>query len=153
MGSIISAQVYTLVDQAGNPHTEAWLIWEFRDTTYSAGGENIDLTPYFRRVEQIVANPVSGALNYVPKPNDSDIPGVAGSSRIQLWAPTVSGAGVSIASGTQGFVSGQLISGNISGQVFFALFSGRLAGQGAFAEVAAGTALSGTRARLLVLGY
>ena len=150
MADIISAQVYTLLDVGGNPRVEGWFIWEFQEN-YVTGGVAANLSEYFRRVEQMLVSPVSGATYFQPRVHDTSIPGDPRSGLIQLWG-VASGAGVSIASGIQGFVSGQLLSGNISGQVYFALFSGRLAAQTTFAEIADATAVSGTRVRIFALG-
>lgn len=181
--AVISAEVFELKDQAGNPRSFGWFLYEFRGT-YVPGGIAVDLSSYMRRVAGMVANPASGTLNVLPFPNETDFPADARSGRAQLFfvgsgAVTVntsgmvvnlntSGLGLSIASGTEPFLSGQLISGNISGQVQMLLTSGRLAAQTSgqltgqatawlpnsyLAEVVSGIATSGTRARIFAMGY
>lgn len=112
-------------------------------------------------------NPASGALNYIPFPNEADFPADARSGRAQLFGigsgvvtVNTSGVGISIASGWQPFVSGALISGNLSGQVWGVLTSGQITAQAtawdpsrAFQEAETGTAISGTRARIFAMGY
>lgn len=164
--AVISATVYQQKDDAGNPRVEGWFLYEFQ-ATYVPGGIAADLSSYMRRVEGMMCNPASGALNYIPFPNEVDFPADARSGRVQMFfmgsgevTVNTSGVGISLASGWQGFVSGQLISGNISGTVLGILVSGRITAQAtawdpnrAFAEVISGQAVSGTRARLFVMGY
>jgi hypothetical protein len=160
MGSIISSLVFTRKDDRGNPITEAYLLWEFRDANYTPGGENINLTSLFRRVEHIAMWPASGALEYNPRPNYGDFPANAGSGRVQLWYSAsgivtlnISGLPVQILSGTSlTLASGNTVGGPISGRV-------GLPGSGAFnagiapVEILSGTAVSGIRTKLHVLGY
>lgn len=56
---VLSATVYTTRDQAGTPRTEAWLTLEFTGN-YVQGGQAFDLSPYFKRLDYVVAQPVSG---------------------------------------------------------------------------------------------
>lgn len=153
--AIISADVYVLKDMAGNPRTHGWFLYEFQGT-YVDGGIAADLSTYMRRVMGIMANPASGALKYIPFPNEVDFPADARSGRVQLFfmgsgAVTVntSGVNVTITSGQNQPLSGVT-----------AVWSGQMTGQAvawdpnrAFAEVVSGIAVSGTRARLFALGY
>lgn len=153
--SVISATVYQLLDAAGNPRTEGWFLYEFTGT-YNPGGEAVNLSSYMRRVEGMLMNPASGALNYIPFPNETDLPADARSGRAQLFfmgsgAVTVntSGVNVTITSGQDQTLSGET-----------AVWSGQMTAQvtawdpnRAFAEVVSGVAISGTRARIFAMGY
>jgi len=161
--AIISADVFSIRDISGNVRTEAWILFEFDDAEYNTGGEIIDLSPYFRRVEHVLANPLSGAFDYVPRINAGDFPAGGanlGSGRLELLGVgsssvtvNTSGVGVEVVSGTQVLV--------LSGDRLSPLFSGSMVAQatsffpadGVFAEIASGIAVSGTRAKLHVLGY
>lgn len=57
--AVLSATVYTTRDQAGNPRTEAWLTIEFTGN-YVQLGQSFDLSPYFKRIDYIQTQPVSG---------------------------------------------------------------------------------------------
>lgn len=59
MATVLSALVYTLLDQAGNPRTEAWLTLQYGEE-YANGGVSFDLSPYFRRIDHIATFPMSG---------------------------------------------------------------------------------------------
>ena len=158
MGTLISPIVRTTRDDAGNPFVEVYSIFEYTNAGISPGGESIDLSPYMRRAENIIAQPISGVLLYQPRPNVTDFPGNAGSGRMELYyvgsgivTLNISGLPIQILSGS--IVS--LASGmNNAG-------SGRigLTGSGAFnagidfIQVLSGTAVSGTRAYIRAFGY
>lgn len=156
MATIISARIHTLKDEAGNPLTLGWLLVEFRDAGYLPGGEVLDLSTRFRRVEEVLLNPASGALNYWPVVNQADFPGDPRSGRLQLHyigsaAVTVntSGQNITVTSGQDQPFSGET-----------AVWSGQLTQQAtawrpetALAELRSGIAVSGTRAKVFVLGY
>ena len=57
--AVLSATVYTTRDHAGNPRTEAWLTIEFTGN-YVQGGQSFDLSPYFKRLDYVHTQPVSG---------------------------------------------------------------------------------------------
>ena len=160
MGAIISSIVFTEKDDRGNPWTKAYLLWEFRDTGYSPGGENINLTALFRRVEHIEMFPSSGVLEYQPRPNYGDFPANAGSGRVQLWyggsgivTLNISGLPIQILSGTTlTLASGNTAGGPISGRVN-AVGSGAFNAGLAQVEILSGVAVSGIRAKLFILGY
>jgi len=153
MGAVISALVYTLIDQGGNPRKEGWFLWEFRED-YSGGGITIDVGNYFRHVEQMLVNPASGAIDYLPKANDASLPGVvqSGSPRIELWTVVsgvinTSGQNITVLSGQTQIASG-----------YTDIWSGRLTQQSyaparGFDELASGIAVSGVRARVFALGH
>lgn len=103
--AIISSIVFTKKDLTGNNWVETWLLWEFTQAGYTPGGENINLTPYFSRVEMAQAQSVSGAIEFTARHNAADLPGNAGSGRVQLMR-VVSGAGNFIE-----VVSGAAVSG------------------------------------------
>lgn len=156
MGNIISARIHTLKDEAGNPLVLGWLTLEFRGTGYMPGGEVFDLSTRFRRIEEVLANPASGALDYLPLANLADFPGDPRSGRLLLHyigsgAVTVNTSGQNIT-----VLSGQLQP--LSG--YTAVWSGQQTLQAtawrpeaAFSEVRSGIAISGTRAKVFVLGY
>lgn len=156
--TIVSSLVYTMQDIAGNKRTEGWFLCEYRDATYSTGGEIVDLGAYFRHAEVLQASPVSGAINLIPQINEADYPadGAAlGSGRVQMLRPAASGLGGYIASGWQPFLSGTFLSGITSGLTLGILVSGalRIAGPVNFEELTNGLAASGVRYRLHVVGY
>ena len=128
MSKIVSSTVYITVDQAGNPRTEAWLTCEFGEAYQGdggyAGGISFNLSPYFRRIEYIQTQPVSGSTlrdvvsggtrefrsgqHVVAVPVMTDF-GTPASSRFQLWGqslPFISGSPM-----TSGFGLTQLVSG------------------------------------------
>jgi len=88
--AVISADVFQVRDVRGNVRTEAWILFEYTGSSYSAGGEIIDLSPYFRRVEHVHATITSGEIEYIPEANAGDFPaaGLAtASGRMQLrWS-------------------------------------------------------------------
>lgn len=161
MGVVISGITFTRRDINGNRFVEMWGIVEFNDllSGYRPGGESFDFATSgggMRRIERIMALPSSGALGGISvQPNYTDYPGPAGSGRITLATPLISGVGIQIASGTQLFLSGQLLSGNISGQVRASLFSGAIAGEvtTVYRELLSGVSVSGVRANVIILGY
>ena len=104
--AVTSTLVYTLVDEAGNPRTEGWFTIDFTGNYEGPdGGQSFDLSPYFRRIEQILTQPVSGTVlrallssatpasgafwisgarvNVVPRIDDYSTPA---STRFQIWA-------------------------------------------------------------------
>lgn len=125
---VTSTLIFTRVDEAGTPRTEAWLTLDFSgsyagDGGY-AGGQAFDLSPYFRRIEHMELQPLSGAtlrdvvsggtrefrsgqhVLFVPVVEDYPNPV---SARIQLWGhplPFISGSPA-----TSGFGITQLVSG------------------------------------------
>lgn len=125
---VLSATVYTLKDQAGNPRTEAWFTLEFTgayqgDGGY-AGGQSFDLSPYFKRIDYVQTAPMSGStlrdvvsggtrvfgsgshVLTVPVVEDFATPT---SARFQLWGqgvPFLSGP-----AGASGYGVTQLVSG------------------------------------------
>lgn len=60
---LISGQetVYTFQDQAGNPHTEAFVVGEFL-SSYMSGGVAVNFSRWFRGINEITFHPVSGAV-------------------------------------------------------------------------------------------
>lgn len=56
---LVSALTYTVLDQAGNPRTESWMVLEFSGA-YATGGQAIDLSSVFRRIEHVETFPLSG---------------------------------------------------------------------------------------------
>ncbi len=165
--AVISAIVFTKRDIAGNNWVEAWILWEHTQAGYTPSGENINLTPYFTRVEMAMARPASGALNYSPVPTGGDWPGNAGSGRMSLFYAAsgvivASGVGISIASGVVLMTSNQGGGGAsyLSGTALIAnLHSGSITAQLninaglAQVEVLSGVAVSGVRSYIHVLGY
>lgn len=156
MGNIISARIHTLRDEAGNPLIQGWLLLEFRDAGYAPGGEVFDLSSRFRRIEEVMVDMASGALNYLPQVNQGDYPGDPRSGRLQLWyigsgAVTVntSGQGIDVLSGQTQALSG--VTGVWSGRYLTQATAWRP--EAAFSEVRSGLAISGTRAKVFVLGY
>jgi hypothetical protein len=100
MGSIISPTVRTTQDLAGNHLTQVWATYEYTSAGILPTGETIDLSPYMRRVEMVQATPASGALVYTPMAHGTDFPGNAGSGRMVLTRPGLSGVGgILVASG------------------------------------------------------
>ena len=153
MATIISSLLFAKEDINGNPFTDGYLLVEYRDAGYTPGGENLNLTSYFRRVEHIETFPASGALEYQPRVNYADLPGNAGSGRLQLWYSgsgvlNISGIAITILSGHPFLISG-----------FIGPVSGRIAAQAAInagvapIEILSGTAVSGVRTKIYVLGY
>jgi hypothetical protein len=65
MATVVSAYTYTIVDQMGNPRTEAWLTLEYGES-YVVGGVAFDLSPYFRRLEHVVTEWMSGGTLRAP---------------------------------------------------------------------------------------
>lgn len=159
MGVIISSILFAKEDIQGNRYTDGYLLYEFRDTGYSPGGEIMDLTNFFTRLEHIEAFPASGALEYNPRVNQGDFPTNAGSGRVQAWYfgsgllnLNISGIPVSILSGTiLSFASGVMHGG--SGRLAFGGSGFINAGALVPTEVLSGVALSGMRTKLYVLGY
>lgn len=157
MAVIISSLLFTKLDINGNRWVDGYLLVEYRDAGYSPGGENIDLTSRFRRVEHIEAFPASGVLDYNPRANYGDLPGNAGSGRLQLFYGgsgniniNISGLPVSILSGTiLSFASGVMHGG--SGRLAFGGSGFINAGQ-VQTEILSGIAVSGIRAKIYVLG-
>ena len=166
---IISSIVFTKKDISGNQWVEAHILFEFRNA-YVPGGEAVDLTPFFQRVELPVGGPniASGqASGYLPRVNAADIPGNPGSSRIQLFygasgivTLNISGIGVSVASGTllttsgiAGVQSGFAVIGTLHSGSISATASGVLGVGVASVEVLSGQATSGFRTYQSYLGY
>jgi hypothetical protein len=115
MGAVISATVFTLKDELGVRRTEGIFLWEFQEG-YVAGGIEVNLSAYFRRLESMSAEPSSGAGIEQVVPNQADIPNTTAAS-VRLQIVRQGGSGV------------------------------------ALSEIVSGIAVSGTRARLRVLGY
>lgn len=159
MAVIVSSILFAKQDIQGNRYTDGYLLVEFRDTGYMPGGEVIDLTANFNRIEHIEAFPASGALEYNPRVNQGDFPANAGSGRVQAWYLgsgvlnlNISGLPVSILSGTiLSFASGIMHGG--SGRLAFGGSGFVNAGALVPTEVLSGVALSGMRTKLYVLGY
>ncbi len=168
MAVVVSSTVFTEKDISGNPHVRGYFLIEFRDATYAAGGESLDLSPYMQRVEYVTQPMIaSGAVAVEMRANLPDYPGNAGSGRIQAYYAgssivtiNMSGIGVSIASGQVLVASGGAAAYSGGTSPLSLLFSGRItatasgaiaAGQAA-AEVVTGTALSGSRSVIQVLG-
>ena len=163
MGTLISPIVFTRRDDAGNPWVEVFSIFEYTSAGLLPTGESIDLSPYMRRVENILAQPISGILLYDPRPNATDFPGNAGSGRMELHSLVsgivtlnISGLPIQILSGNISNLSGL---GGLPGGATIA--SGRigLTGSGAFnagiqmGSLLSGTAVSGARAYIRAFGY
>lgn len=169
MSTVVSSLIFTRKDIAGNPHVEGYFLVEFRDARYTPGGESVDLSAYMRRIEFVQTQPVSGILDYEPRPSMTDYPGNAGSGRMTLHylrssivTIHMSGLGIQILSGQSLALSGALISGQgvQSNTLLSVLFSGLLVAitSGSIApgqirtEILSGTAVSGTRAVIHALG-
>ena len=163
MGTLISPITFTRRDDAGNPWVEVFSIFEYTSAGILPTGESIDLSPYMRRVENILAQPISGILLYDPRPNATDFPGNAGSGRMELHSLVsgivtlnISGLQIQILSGNIANLSGL---GGLPGGLTLA--SGRLnaVGSGAFnagiqmGSLLSGTAVSGSRAYIRAFGY
>lgn len=108
---VVSALQYTLLDEAGNPRTEGWFVLDFT-ANYPQGGQAFDLSPYFRQIEHILTQPISGselravlsgatpasgafwnsgeAVLIRPVPQDFNTPA---SSRFQIWANPIALSG------------------------------------------------------------
>ena len=127
--AVISSIVFTKEDIAGNMWTEGYFLYDFASSGYPADGENMDLSNFFRRIEFVQAETVSGALDYLVRANAADFPGDGGSGRLII-------SEVVIASGHRIVTSGvtPLMSGLVS-------------------EIASGVAVSGMRAYVHALGY
>ena len=128
MSAIISSTVFTIVDQAGNPRTEAVLVCEYREN-YEPGGIAFNLSPYFRRIEHILTSPISGGRlrtfisgaavtegvflsgDYITALPVTDDYATPASSRVKL-------IGVNVFSGSNG--ARELVSGATSGVRFLA---------------------------------
>lgn len=133
-GKIVSALVFTKVDRSGTPRTEGWFTCEFEgaydgDGGYE-GGNAFNLSPYFRRLEFVMAQPVSGGslrdsvsggtalwksgsqVIVVPVVQDFGTPA---SARFQIWGqpnyPSVDAAILSGKTVASGFGITQLASG------------------------------------------
>jgi len=113
MAVVSAIDVYTIVDEAGNPRTTGWFDFEFREN-YLGGGIAADLSPYFRSITEMMTRIASGATLYNPVPNET-----------------------TFSTPTSTLI--KLMHGGASGHPMF--------------ELASGTAVSGTRAKLLVIGY
>ena len=163
MGTLISPIVLTRRDVQGNEYVDVYSIFEYRDAGIQPTGESIDLSNFMRRVENIHAPPISGALLYDPRPNATDFPGNAGSGRMELHSLVsgivtlnVSGLPIQILSGAISNLSGL---GGLPGGITIA--SGRLGltGSGAFnagiqmGSLLSGTAVSGARAYIRAFCY
>lgn len=85
MGTVISPIVLTRRDVAGNPYVDVYSIFEYTSAGILPTGESLDLSPYMRRVEYLMAQPISGALLHMPRPIATDFPGNAGSGRMGLF--------------------------------------------------------------------
>ena len=168
MGTVVSAVVYTVKDNMGNPFTQGWFTVEFRDTGYTPGGEVFDYSAYIRRIEMLVANPISGSDNgMLVRPNATDFPMDAASARLVLdrmassiVALNISGIGIRIASGTllttsgiAGVQSGFAVIGTLFSGLIVATASGDVAVGSLRAELLSGVAVSGIRAITYVMGY
>ena len=155
MSVLSGIDVYTLIDQAGNPRTQGWFDFEFQEN-YVTGGVYADLSPHFSVVRDVRLQFASGALHYTPEVNLSTL-GTPASVLIQLfWVGsgviTVnSGMAISVLSGAA-MLSG-LWTTNAASGFLQANVSGFTHGAKALTEVANATAVSGSRARLLVMGY
>ena len=135
--AIVSAiDVYTTLDQMGNPRVTGWFDVEYRES-YIAAGIGIDLSPNFRQIRDIIARPTSGVYNVLAVGNE-DTYGTPVSTRIKL---------LEAASGNISIISGQ--SQALSGVT--AVWSGFVAAA-PLGELRA-VAISGSRSRLLVYGY
>jgi hypothetical protein len=163
MAVVISSRTVQMIDAVGGRLTQGFFLVEYRDANYTPGGENLVLNSYFRNIEHITAAPASGALEYTPRPNYGDFPTNGGSGRLQLWYSAsglvtlnVSGLPIQILSGNISNLSGL---GGLPGGATIA--SGRIGvvGSGAFnvgiapIEILSGTAVSGIRTKLFVVGY
>ena len=114
MANILSALTYTLIDQAGNPRTEAWFTCEFGEA-YAVGGVGFDLSPYLKRIEHAQTEWISGGNTRAPASGYGVLSGLTVHSGSMVKAVPVFGdyaAGVSSArfmlhgSYTQDFISG-----------------------------------------------
>ena len=156
MAIVVSSRIFTMVDVAGNPASMGFYTIEFRDANYTTPGEAMDLSATMRWVEYVITQPLSGTNLFDPRVVQGDFPGNAGSGRLSLYYQAsgivtlnISGLAINVLSGsvfiTSGF--GQAMSGRIG-----------VTGSGAFnagltpLELLSGTAVSGTRAALFVLG-
>ena len=124
---IISSLVYTTVDQAGNPRTEGWFLVEYQELTYATGGGGLDLSGTYTFIDTVHTESASGAFTFLPRANDVDLP-------------------ASTQSGANSVTSLRL-------QEFIGAASGTVGAASGFTELANGTAISGTRMRLHVVGY
>ena len=75
---ITSSLLFTVIDQNGNPRTEAWLTLEFSGA-YPSGGQAFDLSPYFSLIENIVPFPMSGGQSKAPISASASIEVASGS--------------------------------------------------------------------------
>lgn len=122
--ALVSALTYTVLDHVGNPRTESWMTLEFSGA-YATGGQSIDLSSVFRRIEHIQTFPMSGGELRAPVSAAATFHAASGtqvtvtpviadygtptSARFLIGAPTIlSGVGQlqDILSGLAGSISG-----------------------------------------------
>ena len=119
---VVSATIYRVCDDSGNPRTVGWITMEYTGTLVG-GGQAFDLSPYYRLIEQVSPYPMSGGELRAPYSGEVDIVAsgskvfaqpvatdyaTPASARFQLLAmSTVSGRGVQqITSGAAAAISG-----------------------------------------------
>lgn len=73
---VVSALVRTFLDQVGNRFTEGWITLELTGA-YTVGGQAFDLSPYYRRIEHINAELMSGGQLRAPASGAGVYSGVA----------------------------------------------------------------------------
>lgn len=131
---LISALTYTILDSAGNPRTESWMTLEFSGA-YATGGQSLDLSSRFRRIEHIETFPMSGG---------------------ELRAPVSAAATFHAASGAQVTVTPVVADyGTPASSRFLIGAPSMLSGVANFLDILSGLAgsISGIRFGARVIGY
>lgn len=137
MANILSATIFGTKDIHGNPHTEGWFTLEFGEV-YELAGIAFNLGQYFKRIDYIITQPISGSelrallsgavpasggfwnsgAQVLVRPRVQDY-GTPASTRFEIWAPlnAISGFGVvALTSAPAAAVSGIRFAARVIGQ-------------------------------------
>jgi len=141
MPSIVSALVYTLIDQGGNPRQEAWFTCQFGEA-YQPGGIAFDLSPYLKRIEHVSTEWMSGGALRAPISGVGIFSGAAFQSGGQVKALPV----------FEDYDTPASARFMLQSVLVHALVSGTT-GLGGLQEIGSGLAASGVRFLARALGY